>query len=258
MPTIVVTAFAPHLQSFADAIAQKLNISCATDAAGADWILELRPVDAPDNYRLELRHAGPNSPGGIFVDFVGGRAGHRRRTGEGRKQPLGRAVGLKPGEHPRILDATGGLGRDAFVLATLGCFVTVIERNAFVCALLEDGLRRAAHDPETAAVVSRITLMHEDARSYLADLPDNACPDVIYLDPMYPTREKSAAVKKEMRMLQELLGPDSDADQLLTFARKCARQRVVVKRPKSAPDLNGETPHHRIVTPNTRYDVYTG
>lgn len=59
-------------------------------------------------------------------------------------------------------------------------------------------------------------------------------PDVVYLDPMYPHRQKSALVKKEMRVFQSLVGNDDDADSLLIPAMTIAKRRVVVKRPNYA------------------------
>jgi 16S rRNA (guanine1516-N2)-methyltransferase len=257
MPTIAVTALASQLQTDAERIAQNLSIPLVSpDDTDHAWHLQLRADPAPGGFWLELQARGNAAPGAIVVDFVGGRAGHRRRSGEGRKQPLARAAGLKHGANPSVLDATGGLGRDAFVLATLGCVVTLIERSPIIAALLEDGLRRALADAETAPVAARMTLRHADARAVLDAMTETHRPDVIYLDPMYPRRDKSAAVKKEMRALQALLGNDEDAGELLASARRCARQRVVVKRPKGAPDLGNRPPRHRIVAPNTRYDVY--
>ncbi|EIJ44075.1 N6-adenine-specific methylase [Beggiatoa alba B18LD] len=193
---------------------------------------------------------------GIYVDFIGGRVGYRRQQGGGKNQPLGRAIGLKKNATPRIIDATAGLGRDAFVLACLGCRITLVERSPVVAALLHDGLQRAQQDPETAEIITRIKLIHQDASDYLAHLPPDEKPDVIYLDPMYPHRDKSALVKKEMRIFRQLVGEDLDADKLLPLACGNAKQRVVVKRPRLAPFLAETKPTVSIESPNTRFDVY--
>lgn len=205
---------------------------------------------------LELRQCGPEAPGPVYVDFVGGAVGHRRRFGGGRGQPMAKAVGLKSGVTPSVLDVTAGLGRDAFVLASLGCEVTLVERSPVVAALLADGLERAAQDAECAPIVGRMHLRHGQAATFLADLNENARPDVIYLDPMYPHREKSALVKKEMRLFREVVGEDPDADALLEAALKAARQRVVVKRPDYAEPLAGRKPTLSFDTKNHRFDVY--
>jgi 16S rRNA (guanine1516-N2)-methyltransferase len=207
--------------------------------------------------RIELRVFGPDAPGPVYVDFVEGRSRHRRLYGGGRGQPLARAVGLKKGETPRIVDATAGLGRDAFVLAGLGCDVTLVERSPVIAELLRDGLARAARDAEVGAWIgARMHLCQADATRWLAGLADGDAPDTIYLDPMYPHRQKSALVKKEMRLFQRLVGEDCDSAALLAAALRTARRRVVVKRPKGAPTLAGPVPSTRIESRNTRYDIY--
>ncbi len=191
------------------------------------------------------------------MDFAGGAAEHRRRFGGGRGQPLARAIGLKGGATPSVLDATAGLGRDAFVLACLGCKVHLLERSPIACALLQDGLKRAGNDPEIGAMVrERMTLSIGDALAFMLQISELARPEVIYLDPMYPPRSKSAMVKKEMRVFHALIGKDEDAPALLETALKCARKRVVVKRPRLADAIAGPKPSMTIEGKNTRFDVY--
>jgi len=86
--------------------------------------------------------------------------------------------------------------------------------------------------------------------------PEDQRPEVVFLDPMYPHRQKSALVKKEMRLLRQLVGDDEDASDLLVTALARARRRVVVKRPRLAPTLTGPAPGFQIIAPNTRFDVY--
>ena len=95
-----------------------------------------------------------------------------------------------------------------------------------------------------------------DAITYLAKLPKTKYPDVIYLDPMFPSRSKSALNKKSMRILKEIVGKDSDSDQLLKIALKTALKRVVVKRPKLAPHLAGKKPDITYRGKSSRFDVY--
>ena len=255
-PRLAVLSSHTNLLVRATELAARLALPVATDSTNWDMLLILEPFDTAPGYRLVLQQIGADAPGPIDVDFVGGRAGYRRRAAEGRKQPLARAVGLNHGAHPFVLDATGGLGRDAFVLATLGCRVHILERSPIVAALLQDGLTRARADAGTAPIAERMTLTHADARAYLPTLSDAQRPDVIYLDPMYPHRDKSALVKKEMRVLRALLGDDPDAMELPAAARHCAKQRVVVKRPRRAPLLSELQPSMCIEDENTRFDVY--
>ncbi len=249
---IAVSPASPEQAAAAGELAAALGLPRAVFAApGFDYFL----VVTAD--RLELRTAGPHAPGPVFVDFVGGAVGHRHRFGGGRGQPLARAVGLKAGAIPTVLDATAGLGRDAFVLADLGCSVRLVERSPVIAALLRDGLRRAAAEPELAPIVDRMTLIEGDAKTYLATLADTDRPDVVYLDPMYPHRTKSALVKKEMRVFRAVVGEDPDAPGLLAAALTCARRRVVVKRPRLAPSLEGPKPTTVIEGKTTRFDVYS-
>jgi 16S rRNA (guanine1516-N2)-methyltransferase len=205
--------------------------------------------------RLELRKLDEEKLGAVFVDFVEGAVAHRRKFGGGRGQSIAKAVGLKAGANPTVVDATAGLGRDAFVLASLGCKVTMIERSPVVAALLADGLVRAAQDPYIGAWVSeRMQLIQGPAAEQLLALSER--PEVVYLDPMFPHKQKSALVKKEMRVFQSLVGADLDADALLPAALKMAQRRVVVKRPSYAGWLDENKPSMAIETKNNRFDVY--
>lgn len=205
--------------------------------------------------RLELRKLDEPKLGAIYVDFAAGAVAHRRKFGGGLGQSIAKAVGLKQGKRPQVVDATAGLGRDAFVLASLGCQVTLIERSPVVAALLADGLRRAAQDPEIGPwVQERMQLRCGPAVATLASLDQT--PEVVYLDPMFPEKKKSALVKKEMRVFHALVGADEDADALLPAALAVASQRVVVKRPDYAGFLNQQTPSMQIATKNNRFDVY--
>ncbi len=204
--------------------------------------------------QLQLCLNAPDAPGPVFVDFVGGKVGHRRQFGGGRNQPMAKAVGLKSGINPHILDATAGLGRDSFVLASLGCQVTMLEKNPVISALLKDGLQRGQADDIASDICQRMMLINSDSTTYMQQC--TAAPDVVYLDPMYPHREKSALIKKEMRLFQLLLGEPTDNRKLLAAALSCATKRVVVKRPKAAEELPGKKPSMTISSKNTRYDVY--
>lgn len=194
----------------------------------------------------------------LSVDFAAGKAAHRRQFGGGRGQLVAKACGLTKGATPSVVDATAGLGRDAFVLASLGACVLLIERVDAIAALLEDGLARAGQEPAIAEIVSRMMLRHGDAAESLEALIEGTAfdPQVIHLDPMFPHREKSALVKKEMRLFRELAGDDDDAPRLLEAALDIATHRVVVKRPRKAPPIKGPAPQHVLEGKTSRYDLY--
>ncbi|MEJ2345237.1 MAG: class I SAM-dependent methyltransferase [Gammaproteobacteria bacterium] len=254
---VAVAAASADLADRARALAARLGLALQTPGAGpGTLLLELVPAPQPPGCRLQLRATGPGAPGAVYAEFVHGAAGHRHRAGEGAGQPLARAVGVRGGARPSVVDATAGLGRDAFVLAGLGCEVRLVERSPVVAALLENALARAQADPRTAPVVARMALAPGDAITLLQDLARHQRPAVVYLDPMYPHRSKSALVKKEMRLFRRLVGGDEDAPALLSAALACARQRVVVKRPRGAAAIAGPAPTMVINGKNTRYDVY--
>lgn len=205
-----------------------------------------------------LQLVDPSSPklGGVFVDFCSDAMTYRRINGGGHKEFIAKAIGVKGNHAPSVIDATAGLGRDAFLLANLGCYVTMIERSPVVAALLFDGLERAKQDAELGQWIGqRLTLIHSPSQQALAEWQD-AEPDVVYMDPMFPHRKKSAAVKKEMKLFQQLLGHDADADDMLSPALALATKRVVVKRPASAPYLASEKPNSAITSKKHRFDVY--
>ena len=206
---------------------------------------------------LELRKRDEPKLGGIYVDFVEGAMAHRRKFGGGRGEAVAKAVGVKGSYLPDVVDATAGLGRDAFVLASVGCRVRMLERNPVVAALLDDGLRRGYEDAEIGPWLrERLTLIHASSLTALTDITPR--PQVVYLDPMFPHKQKSALVKKEMRVFQSLVGPDEDADGLLEPARQLATKRVVVKRPDYAPPLADVATLNAVVTKGHRFDIYAG
>lgn len=223
-------------------------------------IIHQLPTDS-DHYlaindgQLTLLQQREAKLGGISVDFVEGKNAHRRQFGGGRGEAIAKAVGLNKGVIPTVFDVTAGLGRDAFVLASLGCTVYLFERHPMVAALLFDGLQRGQADSELGQWLGqRMQLRFMSAADALTQTEQT--PDVVYLDPMYPHREKSALVKKEMRVFQGLVGADVDADSLLELALAKAKRRVVVKRPDYAEPLANRAPHSVIATKKNRFDLY--
>ena len=191
---------------------------------------------------------------GLVVDFVGGAVGHRLRFGGGRGQALPKAAGLAKGQTPRIVDTTAGLGRDAFLLASLGAEVILIERSVEMHELLAGGMARAKEaGPDYAEIIGRMTLLLGDGRQLLAGLR----PEVVLVDPMHPPRGNTALVKKEMRLLREIVGADPDAFELMQAALAAASKRVVLKWPLRAEPMPGLPPaSHQIIGKSTRYDVF--
>lgn len=247
------------------ALGDRFQAEALADSLGLDNLGVVRPRDVRnfpillflDEQGLGLQVTGKGAPGPVRAEFVTGKMGYRREHGGGAGQLVAKAVGLqKTRATLHVIDATAGLGQDAFVLASLGCRVTLFERNPVIHALLADGLARAALNVDCAAIVGRMRLLEGSSIDWLAQ-PDNEAADIVYLDPMFPHRDKSAQVKKEMQVFRTIVGDDEDSGQLLEGALKCARYRVVVKRPRKAPAISGPEPTTRVEGKSSRYDVYS-
>jgi len=190
----------------------------------------------------------------LKIDFVTGAVGHRLRFGGGRGQDLAKAMGLRAGKTPMIVDATAGLGRDSFLLASLGAQVILIERSEKMHALLVEGMNRAENEGgEFREIIGRMTLMKGDAKDLIPELSGEA----ILIDPMHPPRQKSALVKRELRQVREIVGTDDDAADLVRIALAHAQNRVVLKWPAKADPIDGlKACTHQILGKTTRYDVF--
>ena len=287
MPIIRVAYAAGSFKALAETLAEKLSLPLQgagyNNSEGYDYLLEFTEQG------LVLRPSADKGYGSILCDFASSEHSHRRRHGGGNGQAIAKAVGVSGKFAPQVLDLTAGLGGDGFVLASLGCKVCMLERNPIVHSLLADGLSRGVQvgrkdaqqgDDELEQVISRLSLLEGNAASYLSDLvdklvgaareqgkeqgkeqpkePENEVwrPDIVYVDPMFPLRKKSAKVKKEMQAFHAIVGTDPDADDLLANALAVAQYRVVVKRPAGAGFLAETKPNYSLEGKSTRYDIY--
>ena len=261
MISIQISSDSPHYLVQAKELSSVLGYPLVTD------------IGSPDDYQndpsyvllvgedgLSLFPSNRRLHGPIRVDFMLGSNNHRRRFGGGNGQAIAKAVGVSGSFLPRVLDLTAGLGGDGFVLASLGCRVSLVERHPLICSLLRDGINRAREegesDPAIRDLMNRLDLIECDSLELLSDLPADQKPDVIYLDPMFPHRKKSAKVKKEMQAFQHIVGSDIDSDGLLERALEIARYRVVIKRPSVAKFLGDKKPTYSLEGKSTRFDVF--
>ena len=211
---------------------------------------------------LVLRVTSEPTWSDILVDFAAANLQYRQQHGGGRNEAIAKAIGIKGKESVNVLDCTAGMGTDSFVMASVGAQVTMLERSSIIAALLENALIRAdqADDVDCVKICERMALIEQDAITYLRDNSAAATQtDVVYLDPMFPHKKKSALVKKEMRAFQMLLGPDQDSELLLTAAINFAPKRIVIKRPAIAPALENKQdilPSMAIGSKKHRFDVY--
>lgn len=207
---------------------------------------------------LELRSGKQRTT--LVIDFLAGVLQYRARIRQARSEMLVRACGVPNDGTPwRLVDATAGLGRDAFLLATCGAGVTLLERHPVLALLLAEALYELAGEiPEVAA---RMRLVQQDSATYLQALAGDARPEVVYCDPMFPPRTKSAAVSGEMQVLHQLVGATPDEGDLLAAALRAATRRVVVKRPLRADALRATGlenihPSYALAGRASRFDVY--
>lgn len=246
--SIAVFTKTPELLTQATALAQRLHLPLADNVIHYDYLLILTP-----DY-LGIKKTGTTALP-FYVDFLAGKLNYRRQHTSLRREMLARALGLKNKTTPFIVDATAGLARDSFILACLGFEVTLLERSPLIHALVEDGIQRASQQMHAAPIVQRLHLIKTDANAWLRKLTPPERPHMIYLDPMFPERTKTALVKKDMQIFHDIVGKDNDADTLLQTALACATQRVVVKRPRLAALLE-PAPNFSLTGSSSRFDVY--
>lgn len=211
-------------------------------------------VDLPDGF--ELRDDGQGlalAGGGMVLRAEFTRLLPRLRPDRLGRELLVRAARMRGAEVPTAVDATAGLGEDSILLAAAGFTVTMFEKDPVIAALLRDALERAANEPQLAGVVSRMALVEGDSVAGLRNL--GIVPDVVFLDPMFPERSKSAAVKKKFQMLHHLEQPCDDEDELLDAALAAHPRKIVIKRPPKGPWLAGAKPSHSLAGKAVRYDV---
>ncbi len=205
--------------------------------------------------------------GNLEIDFLSAKLKWRYERINRAQEPLLRALDWHSETPQTLFDLTAGLGRDSLMLLHAGFTVTMFERDPVLQVLLGEAVKR--FQAEKPIEANRLTFIAEDAGAYLTrlieeslsegsgDLNGNASvPDLIYMDPMYPEREKSALVKKELRIIRNRVGADHDSEILLEKALQTGAKRVVVKRPSHAPFVSDKPPHHSVESPNTRFDVY--
>lgn len=242
MSSIAIAWETPACFERAKALSEKLSLPLTqTDEPIILWVGEQQLA-----LKLEKSH--------LVVDFASKSLLYRIQQGGGKDQAIARAVGIKGSNKPSIIDATAGLGQDAFVLASLGCQVHCVERSPIIALLLEDGLKRGRDNPHITKIIKRMHLSIAKAQMVLNTVSE--LPDVVYVDPMFTNTNRSALNKLSMRVLREIVGNDDDAAEVLELALSKAKSRVVVKRNKSSETLIARSPDFSVSGGSTRYDVY--
>ncbi len=201
---------------------------------------------------------------------------------------LVKATKVKGRENLRVIDATAGMGEDSLLLAAAGCEVTLFEQDPVIAALLQDTMRRALEEATLHEIVMHMQLVEGDSIGHLRRLGEAATgsdvqegdvghdcptltasaatktgsdealkrPDVIYLDPMFPERQKSGLVKKKFQLIHYLEAPAENEEALMQAALAARPFKIVVKRPAKGPYLAGLKPSYSLDGKAIRYDCY--
>ena len=179
---------------------------------------------------------------------------HRVTNGRLQHEMLVRAAKSdKPGR--KAIDATAGMGEDAFLLAAQGYEVTLFEQNPVIAVLLKDALRRAKKHPVLKDIASRMNLVQDNSVEGMSKLLDPV--DVIYLDPMFPATQKSSLINKKLQLIQKLEPPCSEETDLFDAAISASPSKIIVKRPLKSEFLAGRKPSYTLNGKAIRYDCYT-
>lgn len=244
--TIAALATTPSAYQKAQILSQQLHLPLLQEPSpDYEYFLLIS-----NDYLGLQKTAGKAKP--LIIDFLSAKLQYRRKQASLRNELLARALGLKNKSPRRIIDATAGLGRDSFILAALGFEVELLERSPIIHALLDDAIHRALVDPKVAPIAQRLHLINANA---IVWLPTQKA-EIVYLDPMFPESKKSALSKQDMRIFHDVVGEDTDEEQLLQAALTCATQRVVVKRPRLAKPLAGCKPNLSMDGSSNRFDIY--
>lgn len=217
-------------------------------------VYEEVPEDRKEELYLKLDREGL-SLNQQDLSIISGFSGMKKRLKQSNLEHeiLLKAVKIKGKQSLRILDATAGTGEDALLLASAGHRVDLFERDPVIAALLEDGLRKGLTDPDLKESVSRMSLFIGDSIPYMRK--EGGHYDVIYLDPMFPKRTKSADVKKKFQLIHGLEKPCEDEKQLLMAAISATPLKIVIKRPVKGGYLADLKPDYSLSGKAVRYDV---
>ncbi len=189
------------------------------------------------------------------TSFYGDLTALKRRLSKSnlKKEALVRAMRLPDSPEGPIsfCDGTAGLGEDSLILSTQCDKIFLYEKDPIIASLLIDSIRRAKEDPDLSPLAGKMIVRHGD---FLQSEEKQF--NAVYLDPMFPLREKTGLIKKKFQFLHRLSPPCENEGELLEGALNRACIKVVVKRPENAPPLASIKPDYSVPGDVIRYDVY--
>lgn len=213
-------------------------------------------VNKPGNYLTVLFDSRGVSLSGFGLSYQGDFENMLHRVTNGRLQHEMLAKAVKTDqENLKAIDATAGMGEDSLLLAACGYQVTLYEQNPVIAILLKDALRRAKKNTVLKDIVSRMQLVEGDSIEHLNKRLDPV--DIIYLDPMFPGRQKSGLINKKLQLIQKLEPPCSKETALFDAAMAAQPSKIIVKRPLKSPYLDERVPSYSLKGKAIRYDCYS-
>ena len=238
MSNIVVCKGEGALENQAEEIAQNLGLALVTEPGSELTLLVDKDGVTLMGYGLSFR--------GDFENML-------RRVTNGRVQHemIARLVKTKE-ENPTVIDATAGMGEDSILLAACGYKVTMFEQNPVIAELLKDAMRRAKNHPELGPLMERMTLIQGNSIEIMPTMEREN--DIIFLDPMFPARQKSGLINKKLQLIQKLEQPCLQEEELLDAAIKAKPKKIIIKRPLKGSNLAGRRPSYSIKGKAIRYD----
>ncbi|AJI52597.1 class I SAM-dependent methyltransferase [Francisella philomiragia] len=192
----------------------------------------------------------------LFIDFNSSEILNRIDP-KTKKCSVVQAVEGRSKDKLNILDTTAGLGRDTFTLAARGHRLISLEKDCYIFLLLVDALNRAKQTSNLKDIANQIDLINIDANEYINTT--NISFDCIYIDPMFPPRNKSAKVKQGMQVLHDIAfnNDESNSNLLKNIILSKKTKKAVVKRPINADFLYGKKPTSQLKGKTNRFDVYS-
>ena len=213
-------------------------------------------VNKPGNYLTVLFDSSGVSLSGFGLSYQGDFENMLHRVTNGRLQHEMLAKAVKTDqENLKAIDATAGMGEDSLLLAACGYQVTLYEQNPVIAILLKDALRSEKKNTVLKDIVSRMQLVEGDSIEHLNKRLDPV--DVIYLDPMFPGRQKSGLINKKLQLIQKLEPPCSEETALFDAAMAAQPSKIIVKRPLKSPYLDERVPSYSLKGKAIRYDCYS-
>ena len=180
--------------------------------------------------------------------FISGRFSSRIKKHQSETL-LKKAVGCQSSVQKHILDTTGGLGHDCFILALLGQKITLLEKNTGLCILIEEALNNLPKLPYFDDARNNISIINKDSRTFL---PSAENFDVIYIDPMFNSCKKLKR-SKQMEFLDNYLNDYDDPS--IEFYKTNFNRLVIKKELRAATSIN-DCSAISFKGSSIRYDVY--